>query len=88
MEEVGRIMHFCVLFVGLNDILKGQNEREMKTNVRKIVKMLRDLGKHVIIITLPPILHTNQSYNRSTVEFNMFFKSFKTQKHIGALTFH
>lgn len=45
MEEVGRIMHFCVLFVGLNDILKGKNEREMKTNVRTIVKMLRDLGK-------------------------------------------
>lgn len=75
-------MHFCVLFVGFNDILKGKNEREKKTNVRTIVKMLEDLGKHIIIITLPPTLHTNQSYNRSIVEFNMF-QDTKTHRHIA-----
>lgn len=87
LREVRQLLHFCILFVGLNDILKGKNTKETKTNIRAIIKLLGELGKHIIIITLPPTLHADQKYNKSLFELNVYLKSFKSQKYIEILPF-
>lgn len=45
-----------IVFVcyGVNDILQGQSEEEIKTDLINIVKILKNEGKKIIIQTIPP----------------------------------
>ena len=71
-----------VIFVclGVNDLLQGFSEGEIKDSLVKIVDTLKKAGKTVILQTLPPF-----DYNRATIEIWQNINEFiKTESAIKA----
>lgn len=47
--------------------------------------MLSDWGEKIILVTLPPTLHMDQSHNKKILRFNGFLKGFNTRKDVYVL---
>lgn len=82
-----KLLHFSTIFVGLNDILQDKDVIQTKSNLKGIVRALKDLGKHIIIITLPRTLHKDQRYYQTIFTFIGVLKGFNQDKRIDVLPF-
>ena len=51
-----------VIFVcyGVNDILQGESEQDIKDNLARIVRILKGMGKEVILQTVPPFNYSGE----------------------------
>ena len=65
-----------VIFVcyGTNDILQGHSEEKIKADICHIIDILKDLGKTVILQTLPPFNYSGENKEK-WINVNEFIKS-------------
>lgn len=81
---------FCVVLVGINDILRNIPLTVIKRNIKTIVKLLtkQERTVFVILVTLPPTLNASAELLKSIKQFNVFIQSLATFKQTSIIQFH
>lgn len=70
-----------VVFVcyGVNDILKGRTEEQIKSDLSRIVEILTNAGKKVILQTIPPFDYTGEDIGKWN-RINTYIKTVPAKK--------
>lgn len=83
-----RFNQLCVVFIGINDILRGVPGTVINRNISIIIRTLLNNNKTVVLVTLPPTLNANTEQLFSIKLFNIYIQSFQANKRTIVVKFH
>lgn len=88
VRKQSSFMRVCILILGINDILKGIPSLVTSGNIRVIIKLLKDKGYKIFLVTLPPTKFSNQQINSKVQKLNSFLLSFASSNSVQIINLH